>query len=358
MGCTDVIRSKLWQNAALLVLLTGALLAVQAISLTGLDTERLCIQPRTVEGLVGLVTSPFVHSSWIILISNLVGLWLLGFLLLMQGRMVFCLTYLWLSVAGGFMVFLMARPGAHCGMAGELFGFFSFLIFSVFWQRPISMRALIALVAALFLYGGSMFFELLIPVGSSSWHSSWEAKIFGFAAGIAWALLFYKIIMRNPSLAPYFSEAAAAEQSAKRATAKEVADMETQAPPASPSGGNAPRPSDKPADLVSPPKKGGFGFFASKKREPPLHTQEERSTAPQGVTASPLYDGSQGQVGAGTWGSVGYASHSGAPEVALGNVSCPPAAATEEHKESGYYNRSGHSPQSSTWGSDKYGAWG
>eukprot|EP00193_Tetraselmis_chui_P017824 CAMPEP_0177771896 /NCGR_PEP_ID=MMETSP0491_2-20121128/11887_1 /TAXON_ID=63592 /ORGANISM="Tetraselmis chuii, Strain PLY429" /LENGTH=356 /DNA_ID=CAMNT_0019289577 /DNA_START=705 /DNA_END=1772 /DNA_ORIENTATION=+ len=356
MGCLDAISSKVWQNGAVIVLLTAALLAVQAIGMAGVDTERLCLEPRTATGLLGLLTSPFVHKSWIILISNLIGLWTLGFLLLMQGRMLFSLTYLWLSIMGGFMVYTMGRPGTHCGLAGELFGFFSFLVFAVFWQRPISVRTLIALIAALFLYGGSMFFELLIPVGSSTWHSSWEAKMFGFIAGVAWAILYYKIIMRSATLAPYFSESAAVEQ-AKKSNEKGVADVEKQTPPKSPED-NASARSQKPAHLMSPGKKGGFGFFATKKKEPPLHTQEERAPAPQTVTASPLYDGSAGQVGAGAWGSVGYASHTSSPEVALGGISCgATTASSSEFQDGGYYNRSGQTQVVGGWSHGNYGAW-
>jgi membrane associated rhomboid family serine protease len=77
-------------------------------------------------------------------------------------------------------------------MSGELCGIFAFLIFAVVWQRPVSVRSILGLVAALFLYGGSMLFSLINLSGDSPRHSGWEQKVFGFITGIAWALVFFK----------------------------------------------------------------------------------------------------------------------------------------------------------------------
>lgn len=49
---------------------------------------------------------------------------------------IFLLTYSWISLVGGMLTFILARPGPQCGMAGELCGFFAFLVCAVVWSEP------------------------------------------------------------------------------------------------------------------------------------------------------------------------------------------------------------------------------
>uniref|UniRef100_A0A061SPC5 Peptidase S54 rhomboid domain-containing protein n=1 Tax=Tetraselmis sp. GSL018 TaxID=582737 RepID=A0A061SPC5_9CHLO len=329
MGCFSLLKSAVWQNCLILVLISVAVFIVQVMGTAGVYTEIMCLRPRTPEGLVGLLGSPFVHKSWLVMLSNLIGIWALGFLLLLQGQTVFVLTFLWISVFGGMLTFSFARAGTHCGMASELCGFFSFLVFAVIWQRPVSPRTVLGLIAALFLYGGSMAFALVSPTGSNAWHSSWESKAFGFLAGALWALLFFKVFMKLPAFAAYV-KGSSADVEAKRSGTE------------TPVGGGKPGSSNHaPASRadVSPSRPSLPGFLFKKKPGVPLHKQEERGHP------SPLYSSPR------------------APErsadVEIGNIrgGAAPVPAVTDESAGGYYPRR-DSPEPHAAGTRFGGAWG
>jgi len=326
---------------------------VQVLGTAGVDVEGLCITPRTPEGLIGLITSPFVHKSWPVLLSNLLGLWTLGFLLLMQGQQVFCVTYLWISVVGGLVTFSLARPGTYCGSAGELCGFFSFLVLAAIWQRPISMKTLISLIITLFLYGGSMLLSLLSPTSSSYWHSSWESKLFGLLAGAIWALIFFKWLLRSPKIAGFFY---GHDQSEKKTTEQPI-DPEAPKSTSEAASSQPGKPSKKAA--------GGFGFMSNKKPDPPLHTQEN-CPSPAKKPSAPLYAGYDagtcspytGGLGTSTTDGIsamGYPSHQETPQAALDAVGgqLPQLSCHGSYFSSMFGQQAG----AGGWGPSPSGAW-
>jgi membrane associated rhomboid family serine protease len=119
------------QRIIILGLLSSFLIFIQILSSTGVDVYVLGIRPRSAQGLVGILCAPWVHVSWGHLFGNLIGLWTLGILVLVHGRRMFFLTYLWCATLGGFMTWLMGRPNTnHVGLSGVIFGFFAFLVTS------------------------------------------------------------------------------------------------------------------------------------------------------------------------------------------------------------------------------------
>mmetsp|Transcript_32332 Transcript_32332/g.91644 ORF Transcript_32332/g.91644 Transcript_32332/m.91644 type:complete len:218 (+) Transcript_32332:545-1198(+) len=126
--CGPFCMNKWTQKILLLSVFAIFLIFMQILNSAGVDVYVLGILPRTAEGLAGLIGAPWVHINWKHLIGNLLGWYLLGFLVLLHGRRVFILLYLFCSIVGGFAVWVVAREVRHIGLSGVIFGFFGFLV--------------------------------------------------------------------------------------------------------------------------------------------------------------------------------------------------------------------------------------
>lgn len=142
------------------------------------------LTPRTLSGLVGVVTLPFLHSSWQHLISNTVPLFVL--LTLLAGSR----TRSWeaviaIVIASGSLLWLVGRGGTHVGASALIFGLIAFLIVSGLIERRI-VAMLIAIVVG-FLYGGTLLAGILPQFRTAV---SWEGHLCGVIAGsaVAWSL--------------------------------------------------------------------------------------------------------------------------------------------------------------------------
>ncbi len=153
----------------------------QSIFHGGLD--RFGVQPREVEGLLGLVTAPFLHGGYPHLISNTVGLLLLGGLLLLWSRREFWLVTIASTLVGGLGTWLVGMDGSvHIGASGVLFGFFGYLLLRGWFERKFGAMALSLVVGWLF---GSMA-SGMVP-GLAGLGISWEEHLFGFLGGVLMA---------------------------------------------------------------------------------------------------------------------------------------------------------------------------
>jgi len=145
----------------------------------------LGIIPLKTEGLIGIITAPFIHAGYDHLLSNSLPLLVVG-----TGLFYFYKEIAWNVIAviwlfTNFWVWIAARPDAHIGASGLIYGFVCFLFFSGFIRRHTGLLAISLLVA--FLYG-SMVWGIL-PVSQTI---SWESHLFGSFAGIAAAVYFRK----------------------------------------------------------------------------------------------------------------------------------------------------------------------
>ena len=145
----------------------------------------LGIRPLTAEGLIGIFTAPFIHAGYDHLLSNTLPLLVVGtgifyFYKEIASRVI---ALIWLFT--NFWVWIAARPDAHIGASGLIYGFVCFLFFSGLLRRHSGLLAISLLVT--FLYG-SMVWGIL-PVNQTV---SWESHLFGSIAGIAAAFYFRK----------------------------------------------------------------------------------------------------------------------------------------------------------------------
>jgi membrane associated rhomboid family serine protease len=143
------------------------------------------LYPRSVSGLLGIITSPLIHAGFTHLLSNALPLFLLsaGILYFYPETAYKVLSIIYIST--GLLVWLFARPVYHIGASGLIYGFAAFLFFSGIFKRDNRSIGLSLLVT--FLYGGMVWGILPGQPGIS-----WESHFFGGITGIICAFIFRK----------------------------------------------------------------------------------------------------------------------------------------------------------------------
>ncbi|MGC4073425.1 MAG: rhomboid family intramembrane serine protease [Nibricoccus sp.] len=159
-----------WPGTAMFL---GTLLALASQT----TAKALAIVPRTAEGLIGIVTAPFIHANFAHLVANLPPFVVLGGVILRRGDAEFLHVSLTIALAQGVLLWLCGRRAAHMGMSGVIFGFFGWLV-GIAWFTRQTDDLLIA-GGVLILYGG-----ILAGVAPARNNSSWEGHLFGLIAGI------------------------------------------------------------------------------------------------------------------------------------------------------------------------------
>jgi len=146
---------------------------------------RLGLLPRTLTGLLGIITAPLIHAGFGHLFSNTLPLLFLGTGILYfypkSGMKVFVLVYL----VPGIFVWLLARSAYHIGASGMVYGLVTFLFFSGIIRRDTRSIALALIVT--FLYGSIIWG--VIPQNDGI---SWEYHLFGSLTGIYCAFIYRK----------------------------------------------------------------------------------------------------------------------------------------------------------------------
>jgi membrane associated rhomboid family serine protease len=180
----DLLRLLLIESPwALLAWPTVVMLGATLVGyLLGRDIGLLAIVPRTGRGLAAIFTAPFMHGNLAHLAANLAPFLVLGALVLRHGERCFVETAVIIVVGSGFLVWLLARRGAHMGMSGVVFGFFGYLLCLAYVTRRASDLAVAA--GVLLFYGG-----LLAGIKPAREQTSWEGHLFGLLVGVAKAWL-------------------------------------------------------------------------------------------------------------------------------------------------------------------------
>ena len=136
------------------------------------------IHPRSTEGLLGILFSPFFHSGLLHLVGNTIGIVMLGSLVLMHDISKFFLVSGFSVIVGGLGVWLLGGAQTnHIGISGVVFGYFGYLVSVGIFERKLG-TVLLSLLTV-FLYGGMIWGILPVQIGVS-----WEGHLFGFLGGI------------------------------------------------------------------------------------------------------------------------------------------------------------------------------
>jgi membrane associated rhomboid family serine protease len=152
--------------------------------LLGLDFGFLGVQPRTLGGLIGIVTMPLIHGDWGHLISNSVPMLSLGAAIVFFYPRIALKGIGWMWVGTGLLTWIAGRGNSsHIGASGLIYAFAAFLFFSGVFRRD-TAAVVVALLVAMF-YG-----SMVWGVFPSDPRVSWEGHLMGGLMGIfiAWML--------------------------------------------------------------------------------------------------------------------------------------------------------------------------
>jgi membrane associated rhomboid family serine protease len=166
--------------------LTALLFAVKIIEeYNNVRFIELGVYPKSLKGLLGIITHPFVHGDWLHLLNNSVSLFFLSLAIIYFYKKIArqIIPLLWLVT--GFWLWIFGRESYHIGASTLVYAFASFLFFSGVFRRNKSLAIVSMLVV--FLYGSMVWgiFPMKVQI-------SFEGHLSGFLAGIVFAYYFRK----------------------------------------------------------------------------------------------------------------------------------------------------------------------
>jgi|TARA_B110000908_G_scaffold2165_1_gene2821 membrane associated rhomboid family serine protease len=154
------------------------------------DLKSFGIQPRKIEGIYGIMLSPFLHLSLEHLINNSIPLFLLSSAIFFFYRNIsWKIIFLGIFLSG-LLTWIIGRDSTHIGASGLIYVLISFIFFKGIISKNFNLMALSLIVV--FIYGGTIWY--IFPIKENI---SWEGHLSGFIVGIILALLFKKNIPIN-----------------------------------------------------------------------------------------------------------------------------------------------------------------
>jgi membrane associated rhomboid family serine protease len=181
MSTTEITTRRADRQQALI--LVGAMAALMWVveildQVTSANLDQYGIKPHEADGLVGIVTAPFLHAGFGHLEGNTVPFLLLGGAIALSGVARVALTTVIIAVVGGLGVWLFAPSGTdHIGASGLVFGYAAYLI-----GRGLFSRSLMHLgvgVVVIGVYGTTLLFGVAPRDGIS-----WQGHVFGAVGGV------------------------------------------------------------------------------------------------------------------------------------------------------------------------------
>jgi membrane associated rhomboid family serine protease len=176
-------RKKLFLSMLVPFLFVIIIWLVKAVEfIFNADFSSFGIYPRNWSGLIGIITSPFIHSNISHLWNNTLPIFILWSLLFYFYSQVAFRVSFWVIILTGLTVWVLGRPSYHIGASGLIYGFATFLFFSGIIRMHIPLIALSLLVV--FIYGEmvwGVFPGLKVNI-------SWESHMLGSLSGIFLAI--------------------------------------------------------------------------------------------------------------------------------------------------------------------------
>jgi len=175
--------------------LAAVMIILQAINwATDYRLDAWGIDPRSWEGLLGVLFAPLLHGSWGHLWSNLVPLVIMGVLIMLSGVRQFVAVTVLVWLVSGLGVWLIAPANTTTvGASGIVFGWLAFLIVRGIWTRTWQHIVLGLVLLAIY---GSLFWTGIVKVAAADITGvvtvSWQAHLFGAIGGVLAAFLVAK----------------------------------------------------------------------------------------------------------------------------------------------------------------------
>jgi membrane associated rhomboid family serine protease len=147
-----------------------------------IDLSGFGIHPLAVDGIAGIILSPFIHADFGHLFNNTLPLFLLAIALFFFYSEIALKVFIQTWIFSGLLVWIGGREAWHIGASGVVYSLASFLFFSGVIRKYFRLVALSLLIV--FLYG-SMVWGLVPGLYKNV---SWESHMLGFFVGIALAI--------------------------------------------------------------------------------------------------------------------------------------------------------------------------
>ena len=164
----------------LIILLIIWLIKIYEV-LFGVSFYDLGIYPRSLHGLIGILTAPLIHGDFNHIYFNSIY-WLIlstAFFYFFPER-----AYRYFVVAyflPGILVWLFARPSFHIGLSGVIYALVSFLFFVNLLNKDFRMMSVSLII--IFLFSG-----MIAGIFPKDIHISWESHLAGVLTGMGLAI--------------------------------------------------------------------------------------------------------------------------------------------------------------------------
>jgi len=182
---TEDAESMLAEARKALYVMVGFLAILWIIQLAnvadnyGLVSE-FGIKSRSLSGLPGIFTSPFIHLSWTHIEANSGPLFVFGFLAAYRGVVRFLGLTLLVIVTSGFAAWLTAPTGAiGVGASGVVFGYLGYILVRGIFDRHLIDLIIGAVMALCFAYQ----FTVLLPHAGIGWQDHIGGLVGGVIGG-------------------------------------------------------------------------------------------------------------------------------------------------------------------------------
>lgn len=153
------------------------------------EIKNFGIYPQTLEGIRGIVFSPFIHGDIEHIYHNTIPLFILTMALFYFYRPIAWKVLLYGILLSGLITWWIGRPANHIGASGLIYVLVSFIFFKGMFAKHFRLVALSLLV--IFLYGSMIWYVFPVKEGIS-----WEGHLGGLITGILFAIIFRKTIAK------------------------------------------------------------------------------------------------------------------------------------------------------------------
>ena len=143
------------------------------------DLTQFGLVPRTLRGLMGIFTAPFLHGGFFHLLGNTIPLAMLMSLTIASRHRAWMIIVAIILISGC-LLWIIGRNANHVGASGLVFGLSVFLITVGIRERKFASLGIALLV--FFFFGGTLIWGVIPSFGSQV---SWDGHLCGAIAGLA-----------------------------------------------------------------------------------------------------------------------------------------------------------------------------